>query len=48
MPFSYRGEIRELDELTRRQASGSFVQLPDGITHYELSNSEAENTLVLV
>jgi pimeloyl-ACP methyl ester carboxylesterase len=48
MPFSYRGEIRELDELTRKEASGSFVQLPIGITHYELSNPEVENTVVLV
>ena len=48
MPYSYRGETRELDDLTRREASGSFVQLPDGVTHYELSNPEAENTVVLV
>ena len=48
MPYSYRGETRELDDLTRREASGSFVQLRDGITHYELSNPEAEQTAVLV
>jgi pimeloyl-ACP methyl ester carboxylesterase len=48
MPFSYRGETKELDDLTRREASGAFVQLPDGITHYELSNPEVENTVVLV
>lgn len=48
MPFSYRGETKELDELTRQQVSGSFVQLPSGITHYELSNPEAKNTVVLV
>jgi pimeloyl-ACP methyl ester carboxylesterase len=38
MPFSYRDEIQELNELTRKEASGSFVQLSDGFTHYELSN----------
>lgn len=38
MPFSYRDETQELNERTRREASGSFVQLPDGFTHYELSD----------
>src|SRR5215211_8356132 len=48
MPFSYRDETKELNELTRKQASGSFIQLSDGFTHYELSNAEAEETVVLV
>jgi pimeloyl-ACP methyl ester carboxylesterase len=48
MPFSYRDETKELDERTRKEASGSFVQLSDGFTHYELSNPEAEETVVLV
>ena len=47
MTFSYRDETKELNELTRKEASGSFVQLPDGFTHYELSNPEAEETVVL-
>jgi pimeloyl-ACP methyl ester carboxylesterase len=47
MSFSYRDETKELNDLTRREASGSFVQLSDGVTHYELSNPEAENTVVL-
>ncbi len=47
MAFSYRDETRELNELTRREASGSFLQLSDGFTHYELSNPEAEHTVVL-
>jgi len=38
MPFSFRDEIEELNELTRKEASGSFVQLSDGFTHYELSS----------
>lgn len=48
MSFSYRDETKELNDLTRKEASGSFIQLPDGVTHYELSNPEAENTVVLV
>jgi pimeloyl-ACP methyl ester carboxylesterase len=47
MSFSYRDETKELNDLTRREASGSFVQPSDGATHYELSNPEAENTVVL-
>jgi pimeloyl-ACP methyl ester carboxylesterase len=48
MSLSYRDETKELNELTRKEASGSFIQLPDGVTHYELSNPEAENTVILV
>lgn len=48
MPLSYRDETEELNELTRREASGSFVQLSDGFTHYELSNPQSEDTVVLV
>lgn len=48
MSFSYRDETKELDELTRKEVSGSFIQLSDGFTHYELSNPDAEKTIVLV
>ena len=48
MSFSYRDETKELNDLTRKEASGSFIQLSNGFTHYELSNAEAENTIVLV
>jgi pimeloyl-ACP methyl ester carboxylesterase len=48
MPFSYRDETKELNELTRKEVGGSFIQLSDGFTHYELSNSEAESIVVLV
>src|SRR5574338_230364 len=48
MSFSYRGESRELDERARREMSGSFIQLSDGFTHYELRNPEVEETVVLV
>lgn len=48
MSFSYRDETRDLNELTRKEASGSFIQLSDGCTHYELSNPTSEKTVVLV
>jgi len=48
MSFSYRDETKDLNDLTRKDASGSFAQLSDGVTHYELSNPETENTAVLV
>jgi pimeloyl-ACP methyl ester carboxylesterase len=48
MSFSYRDETKELNDLTRQEASGSFIQLSDGFTHYELSNPEADHTVVLV
>lgn len=47
MPFSYPDETDELNERTRKEASGSFIQLSDGFTHYELSNPEAKETVVL-
>jgi len=48
MSFSYRDETKELNDLTRKDVSGSFIQLPEGVTHYELSNPDKENTVVLV
>jgi pimeloyl-ACP methyl ester carboxylesterase len=46
--YSFRSETRELDDEARRQTDGSYVQLPDGITHYERSNPEGEQIVVLV
>ncbi len=37
--FPYLGETEELNEATRASAPGSFVQLSDGCTHYELGKS---------
>jgi len=48
MPFPYRDEIKELNDTTRKEMGGSFISLPNGVTHYELSNPQAENTVVLV
>jgi pimeloyl-ACP methyl ester carboxylesterase len=43
-----RGETKELDDQARRNAGGSFVPLPDGMTHYELANPESQHTVILV
>lgn len=48
MPIFDRDEIKELNDETRRNATGAFVRLPRGITYYELSNPEAGHTVVLV
>lgn len=48
MSFSYRGEIKELDDNERVNLHGSFISLSNGITHYELGNPESEETVVLV
>jgi len=41
-------ETKHLNDQTRKSADGSFVQLPNGITHYELSNPDKEETVVFV
>ena len=46
--FIYRGERRELDDAARAAAPGSFIQLPQGRTHYELCGPEAAEPVVLV
>jgi pimeloyl-ACP methyl ester carboxylesterase len=49
MSFPYLGETKELNDETRKgAASGAFVQLPDGITHYELGGPEDGQPVVLV
>ena len=48
MSFSFRSETKELNDETRRSTGGSFVQLSDGVTHYELSNRTKDHTVVLV
>jgi pimeloyl-ACP methyl ester carboxylesterase len=46
--FSYRSETRDLNDENRRLTDGSYVQLPDGVTHYELGNPSLDQTVVLV
>ena len=48
MPFPFLGETKELNEFTRRAASGSFITLADGITHYQLGGPVNGKTVVLV
>ena len=47
MPFPLF-ETKQLNDEARKSAGGSFVPLPDGITHYELSNSKNGEIVVLV
>jgi pimeloyl-ACP methyl ester carboxylesterase len=46
--FPYRGETEDLNEAVRANVSGSFVQLSDGCTHYELGGEQNGQPVVLV
>ena len=46
--FPYLGEAKELNDVTRANAPGSFVLLSDGYTHYELGGLQAGQPVVLV
>jgi pimeloyl-ACP methyl ester carboxylesterase len=46
--FRFRGESRVLDAEARAGVTGEFVQLPDGVTHYEIAGSPDGQTVVLV
>jgi pimeloyl-ACP methyl ester carboxylesterase len=48
MSFPYRDETRELNDATRKAIGGSFISILDGVTHYELSNPQTDNTVVFV
>jgi len=48
MSFPFRDEIKELNDSTRKTVGGSYIQLPDGVTHYELSNPDSDVIVVLV
>ncbi len=48
MPFPYLDETKALNESTRKEADGSFIQLSDGVTHYQLSGDENGIPVVLV
>lgn len=43
-----RVETKELNDVTRKLASGSFIQLPDGVTHYELGGNDSGKRVVLI
>jgi pimeloyl-ACP methyl ester carboxylesterase len=48
--FKYRfhGETKVLDDAARAAAPGQFIELPDGITHYELGGPPSGQSVVLV
>jgi pimeloyl-ACP methyl ester carboxylesterase len=48
MPFPYLDETKALNESTQKEADGSFVQLSDGITHYQMGGDENGEAVVLV
>ncbi len=48
MSFPFFDETKELNEVTRSEAAGSFIVLPDGITHYELGGPRDGEPVVLV
>jgi pimeloyl-ACP methyl ester carboxylesterase len=41
-------EKKDLDDAARAQQGGSYVKLPDGVTHYELTGPETGQVVVLV
>jgi pimeloyl-ACP methyl ester carboxylesterase len=41
-------EKKDLDDAARTQQGGSYIKLPDGFTHYELTGPEAGQVVVLV
>ena len=48
MSFPHRTETKELNDDARKTAGGSFIQLPNGITHYEIGGDESGDAVVLV
>jgi pimeloyl-ACP methyl ester carboxylesterase len=45
--FVAAGEDRRLDATTRRSLRGSYIQLSDGVTHYELAGPDGGDVVVL-
>lgn len=48
MNFAYRDEKKELNDETRQNAPGAFMQLADGVTHYELGGNESGELVTLI
>ncbi|HZN82962.1 MAG TPA: alpha/beta hydrolase [Mycobacterium sp.] len=46
--FTVTSENRQLDDITRGRLRGSFIELSDGVTHYELRGPEEGVLVVLV
>ena len=41
-------EFKVLNAETRKGLPGQFIQLSDGITHYEMANPDSAKTIILV
>jgi len=41
-------EKKDLDDAARTQQGGAYIKLPDGVTHYELTGTEAGQVVVLM
>ncbi len=41
-------EKKDLDDAARTQQGGSYIKLPDGVTHYELTGPEDGQVVVLI
>lgn len=48
MTFPYLDETKELNESTRKEAKGAFINLPNGVTYYELAGNKDGAVIVLV
>ena len=48
MSLIYLGETKTLNVITRTQLPGDFIQLRDGVTHFELKGPKDASTVVLV
>ena len=48
LPFVRSKEKLDLNDEARKNINGSFVQLPSGVTHYELAGPEGAPVVVLV
>lgn len=48
MSFPYLGESKELSDETRAELPGEFIQLSDGVTHYEVAGPQDGQPVVLV
>jgi len=46
--YARNPERKTLDDAERRNASGKFVRLSDGVTHYDVSGPDSGRTIVLV
>ncbi len=46
--FSFRGETLTLDAASRAELPGNFIELPDGVVHYELTGPVNGPLVVLV